>query len=98
MKHTIASFADKSGIILSIFFIKDISEKHRTYQILTENEANLRALVENTGANIWSLDLEYKLVIGNEKDQQNVSVVSGKPIKQGECFLLSVFPEDILAE
>ena len=97
-ESTISTFTDLNGLMISSFFIRDTSEQHRTNQFLLENETNLRALVENTGGSIWSIDLDYKLVVSNEKFQEDVSAVTGRRMKIGECVLNSTFPADLNSE
>jgi PAS domain S-box-containing protein len=48
----------------------ELNERIQTEQILKIDQANLTALVENTQDSIWSIDVEYNIVIMNETFRQ----------------------------
>lgn len=95
---SIADFRDKDGQILSSLFLRDMSEHHLAEQALRNSEVSLRAVVENTGGSIWSIDREYKLVVSNEQYQHEVYSALGKRLEKGESVLQQNFPADSVAE
>lgn len=46
--------------------LEDITESKRVENAIKESEANLKALIENTMENIWSIDLNYEIQYVNE--------------------------------
>ncbi len=57
------------------------------YAALHENEANLSALIENTADRIWSVDRDYRLIVGNQNFLQNLARVTGQKIEKGASLL-----------
>ena len=85
-------------IILSSLFLRDMTESHLAAQALRESETNLRAVVENTGGSIWSLDTQYKLLVSNQQYQRDVSAVLGRHMDKGESVLHHNFSAELVAE
>lgn len=48
----------------------ELNERIRAEEALKINEANITALIENTQDSIWSIDLDYRIVIMNETFRQ----------------------------
>ena len=58
---------DKRGV--PVYFdgiLEDITEKKQAEIAAKENEANLKAIIENTLENIWSVNLKYEIQYVNE--------------------------------
>lgn len=45
--------------------IRDITEAHRSAEVIEQNSANLAALIDNTEDRIWSIDKSYRLLSCN---------------------------------
>jgi two-component system, cell cycle sensor histidine kinase and response regulator CckA len=66
--------------------------RRSTEDSLRESESNLKALLENTDGSIWSVDTEYRLIVGNTRFHRNTQNASGKDIEKGECLLRDINP------
>ncbi len=49
------------GKIADLVFLRDISERRKTMQIIRENEAKYQFIVENTDDILWLMDGDFKL-------------------------------------
>ena len=65
---------------------------------LQKHRQNLQALIENADASIWSVDAQYRLIIGNALYHRNVAAAIGRPIVPGESVLALNLTPDALAE
>lgn len=63
-----------------------------------ESQLNLQSLVENTDGSIWSVDTQYRLLVGNLLFHQNVSAAIGRKLAQGENVLSLDLPQAALDE
>ena len=54
---------------------------------LRAEQANLLALIENTDGSIWSVDRDYRLIIGNSIFQHNARAALGRELVVGEDVL-----------
>jgi signal transduction histidine kinase len=75
----------------------DITTRRTEQKKLSISEANLKAIIENTETNIYSLDKEYKYVIFNEVLKKSVKQRFNVDIKQGDFvfdFLEKSNPEE----
>ena len=66
-------------------------------QLAQETQANLRALIENTNASIWSFDRQYRLTAYNTQFAKNTTIGFGQEISVGRNFL-EITPEAIREE
>ncbi len=76
----------------------DITERKRAEEALGESQANLSALIENTDGSIWSVDRDYRLIVGNSVFHQNVHAGRGRPFAPGNSVLADDFPPETLNE
>ena len=95
---SISVFHNKNGETYYSLILRDTTERHIAEQALLEGEANLRSVVENAVNSIWSIDLQYNLVIGNESFQRSLIPVFGRRMEIGECVLHPDFPEKTILE
>lgn len=66
----------------------DAERKNRAFIArLINSEANLKALMENSNANIYSVDRELRLVTFNSKFRQTIRMAYGKEITAGDPIL-----------
>lgn len=72
------------------------SNQHRgTQAAVISNEAQLRAVIENTPDRIWSIDSEYRLLVANESFHRGVESQIGRRLIQGESVLEPTFSSKI---
>ncbi len=76
---------------------EEIAERIRAQILLTQNEANLKALIENTQDFIWSIDTEYHIVVANTAAQQGFLTLYGTRVQTGMNFL-DIIPDEALRE
>jgi diguanylate cyclase (GGDEF)-like protein/PAS domain S-box-containing protein len=77
---------------------RELAERQRAETSLRKSQQNLRALIENSDGSIWSVDEQYRLIIGNALYHQNVSSTIGRNVLEGESVLALDLPPDILNE
>ncbi|MEI6874208.1 MAG: PAS domain S-box protein, partial [Spirochaetota bacterium] len=73
-------------------------QRGQTELDLRRGEASLRALVENTGGSIWSIDQHCRLTVSNEQYQRETLPVVGRRLENGEGVLHPAFPPKMLDE
>ncbi len=56
-------------------------------QALHESQANLSALIENIDGSIWSVDRDYRLLVGNLAFQHEIETLLGHPLAPGDSVL-----------
>ena len=82
--------------------IEDLESKHaQTKQELHKRiiaEDNLQALIENTDGSIWSVDSQYRLIVGNSYFHRNIKAVIGRDLEPGESVLGSDFSHHSIKE
>ncbi len=76
----------------------DISERKQAEHALHEQQVNLTALIENTDSSIWSVDTNYRLLIGNSTFLENVRLARGRELLPGESALYDDLPPAVLEE
>ncbi len=77
---------------------RDITERVRVEDALRESQSNLSALIENTDGSIWSVDRDYRLIVGNSVFHRNVSTGRGCPFSSGDNVLADDFAAVVLDE
>lgn len=97
---SLKSFAELAAIALDNAQLyaaaqEEIAERIRAQMSLTHNEANLKALIENTQDFIWSIDRSYNVVISNTSAQQGFLSLYGVRIQTGANFLDLLQDEDV---
>jgi PAS domain S-box-containing protein len=79
---------DESGAFNRTHCIfQDITERRRIEEELKESRMNLAALIENTDGGIWSVDREYRLIVGNSVFHENIRKFRGMPFEPGDSLL-----------
>ena len=76
----------------------DITKRRWAEDALRESQQNLEALIENTDGSIWSVDTQYRLIVGNHLYYRNTSAALGRSIAPGECVLALELPQAALDE
>lgn len=64
-------------------------------EAMRNQEASLHALIENTTDFIWSIDGDYRLMIGNGAFHQLYALLNGHSLNKGDCVLPSSLPTTI---
>ena len=76
----------------------ELVQRLNAEKALRTNEQNLQALIENSDGSIWSVDAQYRLVIGNSLYHKNVSAAIGREVKAGENLLSLNLPQPAIEE
>ena len=76
----------------------DVTARKQAELLAQAEQRKLEALIENTDGSIWSVDREYRLILGNRLYHQNTSAVLGRQFLNGECVLSPEFPPAVLNE
>ena len=77
--------------------VVDITERKRLENALAANEAELRAVLENTSDSIWSVDRQYCLLVANSVLARGVLKDIGRPLARGECVVDEPFEAAVCA-
>lgn len=72
----------------------ELRERINAQEALQRNQANLRALIENTQDLIWSIDNEYRIVIHNTNAEAGFKRLYGINLEQG-THIIEVLPAHI---
>ncbi len=89
-------YSTHKGYFVAVF--ENITEKKRAEVERSTSEINLLALIENTDGSIWSIDRNYRLIIGNKLYHANVAAALGRRIQNGESVLQPSFSRASLEE
>jgi PAS domain S-box-containing protein len=88
------TFADWRIILVTT----DITARKQAEAALRESQQNLEALIENSDGSIWSVDTQYRLIVGNHRYHENVSAILGRRLAPGESVLPPELPQAALDE
>ncbi|NTU84856.1 MAG: PAS domain S-box protein, partial [Chloroflexales bacterium] len=83
------------GVVIAY---SDITARRQAEAALRESQQNLEALIENTDGSIWSVDAQYRLIVGNRRFHQDASTIIGRQMKSGDCVLVPELPQAALDE
>ncbi len=72
---------------------KKIEESRQTEKILRENEANIKAIIENSLESVWSIDTNYKIQYVNEVFATSFYQTFGAHLQKGVNILESLPPQ-----
>ena len=85
-----------------VFLIENLEAKHAQTRVdllkRIAAEENLQALIENTDGSIWSVDREYRLIVGNSYFHRNIKAVIGRDLQPDESVLGSDFRQSSIEE
>ncbi|MEP6677001.1 MAG: PAS domain S-box protein, partial [Ferruginibacter sp.] len=76
---------------------RDITERKEAEELLRNSQSNLKAIIDNTDASIYSLDRDLRYITFNELLQKNLKEIYGLDIKPGDNvynFLEKLNPEE----
>ena len=74
--------------------LEDITEPRKIENSIKENEANLKAIIENTLESIWSVNLNYEIQYVNEVFATAFNQTFGKQLSKG-INIIEALPENI---
>jgi PAS domain S-box-containing protein len=87
-------YNSKGKLIGVLGVARDITEVYQSHESLRKSEANIRSLVENTDASIWSIDDNFRLIDANAHFyERNRSKEMGVSIKPGDDVLDLLTPQ-----
>lgn len=72
---------------LHLILMQDITEHKRAVDALSENRARLSTLINNTDGIIWSMDTDYRLIIGNSGFNKFSEERKREPVSTGDSML-----------
>ncbi|MBI5441088.1 MAG: PAS domain-containing protein [Deltaproteobacteria bacterium] len=96
--HAYPLFDEDGSINQVIHYSLDVTDTRKAQEDLKQREATLRALVENTGDLIWSVDREYRILTANSHFRSQVEAATGSRIEDGEIVLRESYPATVLRE
>ncbi len=89
----LCKFSDEK-LIDSTGIMQDITRIKLAEQALLKCSFRLKAIVENNGASIWSVNDKYELLFSNTTFRKIMSGSTGIELKNGDSVLLSKLPEN----
>ena len=84
-------FDNTGNITEMIGTIQDITERKKAEKQKEYDSNNLKALINNTKDEMWSVDRDLRLITSNETFDNNVKLYTGKIINAGSKILESGF-------
>lgn len=75
----------------------DVTQQKAAEKALEEKQEQLIAITENVYGSLWSVDKDYRLIIGNTNFYEDIERLYGRAISVGESALEG-FSEDLKAE
>ncbi|GAB4429056.1 MAG: hypothetical protein Kow0031_09480 [Anaerolineae bacterium] len=73
----------------------DITDRKQAEEALRDSEARLTALISNIDTTIWSVDKEYRLIVGNPVFHRNIKSGLGRRFARGESVLSKAVPPEM---
>ncbi len=86
---------DWQGQPAYLAMLRDVTEHKRLATALRNSEARLQAVIENTENVIWSVDQQFRLLVGNSAFHANIERQLGRRLAAGESVLHPAFPAAI---
>lgn len=74
--------------------VRDVTERRRTERKIRENEANLKAIIENSLESIWSVNTSYEIQYVNEVFAGSFRATFGTELKKG-TDIIEALPEQL---
>ncbi|MFN8596687.1 MAG: PAS domain S-box protein [Anaerolineae bacterium] len=75
---------------------QDVTERKQAEQKLRESEVLLRQVLESIPDSTFALDRDYRLLIDNQRHQQELVASGGRPFEVGEWMLSPDYPAEVL--
>lgn len=90
--------ADKDMLRLLGEWLGSVLQRKKMEDEIISQSENLKAIIENTGDLIWSVNRDYELITSNQAFKESVEDVIGREPKEGETVLYPEYPESINKE
>ncbi len=71
------------GDVRAVLVARDVTDRHQAEAALTESQANLAALIDNTDDAVWSVDRELRMVAFNATTRREYRLFSGEEMRAG---------------
>lgn len=79
---------------LHLGLMHDITKRKHAVSALRDNQARLSTLIDNTDGLIWSVDKDYRLIIGNARFLEFAQACMHQPVSPGDLMVFKNLPED----
>ena len=76
----------------------DITERKQAEEALRRSAANQLGLIESSDDQMWSVDAQYRLIVGNAAFRRHTEQVLGRALKPGESVLQEAIPLELRDE
>ena len=86
------------GIPCFITSVHDITELKQAQDALHRNVANQASLIDSTEDQMWSVDAQYCLIVGNASFKRYTEIVLGRALERGESLLQKAIPAELQDE
>lgn len=83
-------FSDWRVVIVT----SDITRRKLAEEALRDSRQSLLSLIENTDGSIWSVDAEYRLIVGNKRFHETLRAMCGREVTEGDDLLALDLPPD----
>ena len=79
---------DEQGKVISLMsLVQDITIRIDAEESLRQSQSNLKAIIENTDASIYSLDKDFKYITFNDRLKKNLKIAYGLDVMPGDNAL-----------
>jgi PAS domain S-box-containing protein len=92
------TFSTENRVSIYVHLMGLSLQRKEVESALRKGESNLAALVENNDGRIWSIDSEYRLIVGNELFRSDYKQRIGRHISKGESVLPPELPPEARSE
>jgi PAS domain S-box-containing protein len=72
-------------------FSRDITVAKKMEEKIITDDLNLKGMIDNTDALIWSVDVNLNLITANQAYRDAIRAISGKILMPGESVLIDLF-------
>ncbi|MEO8085738.1 MAG: PAS domain S-box protein [Bacteroidota bacterium] len=84
VEGTLTNFLETEGINAIVANFRDITDRKKADELLQQSQSNLKAVIENTDASIYSLDLNYRYITFNKLLHETLKQIYHLDIKPGD--------------
>ncbi len=76
----------------------DVTERMQAEEAVRQSAANLTGLIESTDDEMWSVDTQYRLIVGNDGFREFTRKFLGRELATGESVLQQSIPQELREE
>ncbi|GIK72226.1 MAG: hypothetical protein BroJett021_12140 [Chloroflexota bacterium] len=89
---------DENGVFIgALAMLTDISARKQVEMTLNVERVNLSAVLENSPDQIWAVDRDYRLIVGNSKFLERLTTALGYRPGPGDAVFNDQVPADVQA-